>query len=148
MLILIKVLITIDLLLEMGNFENWKTVKQNLKGIGRKKLMGLIFCQIQPHSWCKVKSTTETFSEQENQIAQYQSKLLDRLKRMLQEKGECQSLEDHPTLERRASERVTTGESKSLSVIKCTQVITAGEGKDNNNKLWALEHSFIRKVYE
>lgn len=25
-----------DLLLEMGNFENWKTVKQNLKGIGKK----------------------------------------------------------------------------------------------------------------
>lgn len=43
MLILMKVLITMDLLLEMGNFENWKTVKQNLKGIG-KKLMGLIFC--------------------------------------------------------------------------------------------------------
>lgn len=36
MLILIKVLITMNLLLEMGNFENWKTVKQNLNGTGKK----------------------------------------------------------------------------------------------------------------
>lgn len=44
MLILIKVMITMDILLEIRNFENWKTVKQNLKGIGRKKITGSVFC--------------------------------------------------------------------------------------------------------